>query len=128
MMRELDRPNVGLCLDAPLFKERQSDAYVTEAARACRRPRAADPLSAPGTSSRATTGVEQGPCPSFGGPVNYGTFLAELQRAGYDGYLVSEYCLPCVKDHRMGGIEDIDAAMVQSLRYMKSLRPVPQPV
>ena len=35
MMRELDRPNVGLCLDAPLFKERQSDAYVTEAARVC---------------------------------------------------------------------------------------------
>ena len=35
MLRELDRPNVGLCLDAPLFKERQSDEYVVEAVRAC---------------------------------------------------------------------------------------------
>jgi len=34
MMREIDRPNVGLCLDVPLFKERQSDAYVREAVQA----------------------------------------------------------------------------------------------
>ena len=37
MMREVDRPNVGLCLDAPLFHERQSDDYIREAsARAAR--------------------------------------------------------------------------------------------
>ena len=30
MVREIDRPNLRLCLDAPLFYERQSDAYVRE--------------------------------------------------------------------------------------------------
>ena len=35
MMREVDRPNMGLCLDAPLFKDRQTDAYLREAVRAC---------------------------------------------------------------------------------------------
>jgi sugar phosphate isomerase/epimerase len=36
MVREIDRPNLRLCLDAPLFYERQSDAYVREAVRECR--------------------------------------------------------------------------------------------
>ena len=35
-------------------------------------------------------------------------FLAELQQVGYEGYVVSEYCLPCVKDHRIAGVEEID--------------------
>ena len=47
--------------------------------------------------------------------MNYRVFLEELQQAGYDGYLVAEYCLPCVRDHRIAGIEAIDEAMVQSL-------------
>lgn len=34
MMRAVDRPNTGLCLDVPLFQE-QSDDYVREAVRAC---------------------------------------------------------------------------------------------
>jgi sugar phosphate isomerase/epimerase len=127
MLRELDRPNVGLCLDAPLFKERQSDAYVTEAARVCG---AHVLLTHYGAWNfvDGETGVEQGPCPSFGGPVNYAPYLAELQRAGYDGYLVSEYCLPCVKDHRLGGIDDIDRANAMALAYMKRLVMTPQAV
>ena len=55
-------------------------------------------------------------------------FLEELQRTGYDGYLVSEYCLPCIRDHRIAGIAEIDAANVQALTYMKRLVPVPQGV
>jgi sugar phosphate isomerase/epimerase len=35
MLREVDRANVGLCLDAPLFHERQSDADMREAVLAC---------------------------------------------------------------------------------------------
>ena len=72
--------------------------------------------------------VAQGPCPSFGGPVNYAKYLEELQRAGYDGYLVSEYCLPCIEDHRIAGIEAIDRATAMALSYMKRLVPTPQPV
>jgi sugar phosphate isomerase/epimerase len=127
MLRELDRPNVGLCLDAPLFKERQSDAYVTEAARVCG-PRVLLTHYGAWNFVDGAGGVEQGPCPSFGGPVNYGPYLAELQRAGYDGYLVSEYCLPCVKDHRLGGIDDIDRANAMALAYMKELVLAPQAV
>ena len=120
MLRELDRPNVGLCLDAPLFKERQSDAYVTEAARVCG-PHVLLTHYGAWNFVDGEKGVEQGPCPSFGGPVNYAPFLAELQRAGYEGYIVSEYCLPCIKDHRLGGIDDIDRATAMALAYMKRM-------
>ena len=37
MLQEIDRPNVKLCLDVPLFYERQSDEYVSKAVEACRR-------------------------------------------------------------------------------------------
>ena len=120
MLRELDRPNVGLCLDAPLFKERQSDAYVTRGGPRVRRARPADPLwrlelrRAPeGSRSRVRPVVRRA------GQLR--AFPRELQRVGYDGYLVSEYCLPCVKDHRMAGIDDIDRASRISLAYMKNL-------
>ena len=65
--------------------------------------------------------VVQGPASSFGGQINYKQFLLELQQAGYDGFIVSEYCLPCITDHRIAGIDGIDRAMAQSLAYMKSL-------
>ena len=58
--------------------------------------------------------VVQQPAPSVGGPINYQVFLEELQRDGYDGYLVSEYCLPCIRDHRIAGIAEIDQANVQA--------------
>lgn len=127
MLRELDRPNVGLCLDAPLFKERQSDAYVVEAVRACGADVLLTHYGAWNFVEPATGEVVQGPCPSFGGPVNYGTYLAELQRVGFDGYVVSEYCLPCIKDHRLAGIDEIDRATAMALAYMKRLVMTPQP-
>jgi sugar phosphate isomerase/epimerase len=128
MMREVDRTNVGLCLDAPLFHERQSDEYIREAVRACRGHVLLTHFGAWNFAERADGTIEQRPAPSVGGPINYREFLVELEQAGFDGYLVGEYCLPCVRDHRIAGIEAIDEAMVQSLSYMKSLRPVPQPV
>jgi sugar phosphate isomerase/epimerase len=127
MMRELDRPNVGLCLDAPLFKERQSDAYVTEAARVSGEHVLLTHYGA-WNFVDGGNGVEQGPCPSFGAPVNYAPYLAGLQKAGYEGYLISEYCLPCVKDHRLCGIEEIDRANAMALAYMKDLVRAPQAV
>lgn len=127
MLRELDRPNVGLCLDAPLFKERQSDEYMVEAVRACGRHVRLTHYGAWNFVEREGGTVAQGPCPSFGGPVNYAKYLEELQRAGYDGYLVSEYCLPCIEDHRIAGIEAIDRATAMALSYMKRLVPTPQP-
>jgi len=125
MMREVDRPNVGLCLDAPLFHERQSDEYIREAVRACG-PHVLLTHFGAWNFAEAGGSVVQQPAPSVGGPINYRVFLEELQRAGYAGYLVSEYCLPCVRDHQIAGIADIDQANLQALTYMKRLVPAPQ--
>jgi sugar phosphate isomerase/epimerase len=127
MIREVDRSNVGLCLDAPLFHERQSDDYIREAVRACRGQVLLTHFGAWNFAEAADGSVVQHPAPSVGGPINYREFLGELERAGYDGYLVAEYCLPIVRNHRIAGIEDVDAAIVQSLTYMKSVMPVTQP-
>ncbi|HEU5147136.1 MAG TPA: sugar phosphate isomerase/epimerase family protein, partial [Chryseosolibacter sp.] len=35
MTKEIDRKNVKICLDVPLFYDRQSDEYVRESVRAC---------------------------------------------------------------------------------------------
>ena len=121
MMREVDRPNIGLCLDAPLFQERQSDDYIREAVRACGEHVLLTHYGAWNFSESPDGGAVQDPAPSFGGLINYKRFLAELQHVGYEGYVVSEYCLPCVKDHRIAGIEEIDRASRISLAYMKNL-------
>lgn len=121
MMREIDRPNVGLCLDVPLFKERQSDEYLHEAVRACGKHILLTHYGAWNFRQSEDGEAIQEHGPSFDGVINYERYLAELQRAGYEGYLVSEYCLPCVKDHRIAGIEEIDRANALALRYMKRL-------
>jgi sugar phosphate isomerase/epimerase len=127
MMLEVDRPNVGLCLDVPLFKERQSDDYVVEAVRACADRILLTHYGAWNFERSAEGEVAQEPAPSVGGEINYGRFLNELARVGYDGYLVSEYCLPCVKDYRIAGIDEIDRATSMALDYMKKLVTQAQP-
>jgi sugar phosphate isomerase/epimerase len=126
MLRDVDRANVGLCLDAPLFHERQSDAYIREAVRACGPHILLTHFGAWNFSETASGQIVQESAPSVGGPINYKEFLKELQQAGYHGYLVSEYCLPCVKDHRIAGIDEIDLANRRALAYMKSLVMTPQ--
>jgi sugar phosphate isomerase/epimerase len=126
MMREIERPNVALCLDVPLFKERQSDAYVAEAVRACGRHVVLTHYGAWNFAEAPDGRAVQQAAPSVGGEINYRRYLAELQAAGYDGYLVSEYCLPCVRNHRIAGIDDIDRANRLALAYMKSLVPAAQ--
>lgn len=121
MMREVDRQNVGLCLDVPLFKERQSDEYVAEAVRACAGHVLLSHYGAWNFERSETGEVTQEPAPAVGGEINYKRFLTELQQSGYDGYLVSEYCLPCVKDHRIASIGEIDRATAMALEYMKKL-------
>jgi len=121
MMREVDRPNVGLCLDVPLFKERQADEYVREAVRACGGHVLLTHYGAWNFTHAPGGRVIQEPAPSVGGEINYRRFLAELDAAGYDGYLVSEYCLPCVRNHRIAGIDEIDRATAMALAYMKGL-------
>jgi sugar phosphate isomerase/epimerase len=126
MMRDVDRPNVQLCLDAPLFHERQTDDYVREAVRACAGHIVLTHYGAWNFAETSSGEVIQQAAPSVGGPINYAVFLAELQQAGYDGYLVGEYCLPCVRNHRIAGIDEIDLANRRALGYLKRLVMAPQ--
>ena len=121
MMQEIDRKNVKLCLDAPLFYDRQRDEYVREAVKQCGKYIVLTHYGAWNFTENKNGEVVQEPAPSFGGQVNYEAFIAELQRTGYAGYLVSEYCLPVVKHHQIAGIEEIDRANRLTLRYMKDL-------
>ncbi|WP_128546386.1 sugar phosphate isomerase/epimerase family protein [Larkinella soli] len=121
MTQEIDRKNVKLCLDVPLFQERQSDEYVREAVRKCGPLNVLSHFGAWNFSENEDGEVVQDPAPSFGGKTNYRTFIEELQKADYAGYLVSECCLPVLKNHRIGGIGEVDYLTRISLKYMKDL-------
>jgi sugar phosphate isomerase/epimerase len=121
MMREVDRKNVKLCIDAPLFYERQSDEYIHEAIENCRSYLVHTHYGAWNFTQRHHGEIVQEPAPSSGIPINYAAFLEALYQIGYQGYLTSEYCLPVVRNHRNGGIEEIDQAIRISLQYMKQL-------
>ncbi|MPZ19875.1 MAG: TIM barrel protein [Luteitalea sp.] len=121
MVHEIERTNVKLCLDAPLFQERQSDDYIKEATEKCGDRIVLSHYGAWNVGLSPDGTPVQQLSPSFGGLINYPAYLRELERAGYDGFLVSEYCLPCIKNHQLAGIEDIDSANETALAYMKGL-------
>ncbi len=121
MMQEIDRKNVKLCLDLPLFYDRQSDDYIREAVQKCRKHIVYTHYGAWNFSQKSNGEIVQDPSPSTGELINYRAFIEELQQIGYNGYLTSEYCLPAVSNHKIAGIEEIDNATRYSLRYMKQL-------
>ena len=121
MMQEVDRKNVKLCLDVPLFYDRQSDEYVRESIQKCRKHIVYTHYGAWNFSETDEGEIVQDPSPSTGELINYQAFIEELQQAGYNGYLTSEYCLPVVKEHKIAGIEEIDHATKISLQYIKRL-------
>jgi sugar phosphate isomerase/epimerase len=120
MVQEIDRPNVKLCLDAPLFYERQDTQFVQDAVRHCREYVAYSHYGA-WNFNEVDGAVVQGPAPSFGGAINYEAFVGALAEIGYDGYLCSEYCVAVVNRHRIGGVEEVDRGTRLALRYMKEV-------
>ena len=121
MMREIDRSNVRLCIDVPLFDDRQDDAYVRQAVEACGENILLTHFGAWNFSASEAGEPVQDIAPNIACRINYEAFVSALEEVGYDGYFVSEYCLPCIRDHRIGGIEEIDRANRLSLQYMKDL-------
>jgi sugar phosphate isomerase/epimerase len=119
MLQEIDRPNVRLCLDVPLFYDRQSDAYVKEAVRKCGPHIAYTHFGAWNFSETDKGEVVQDVAPSSGVLINYDAFVGGLHQIGYDGFLVSEYCLPALERHKLAGVEHVDRATRHSLDYMK---------
>lgn len=121
MVQEIDRRNVQICLDAPLFYERQDDAYVREAVRECREHLIYTHYGAWNFTEGSNGEPVQGPAPSFGGPINYEAFVAGLHEIGYTGYLSSEYCVAVVKNHQIAGVDIVDHANALALQYMKDI-------
>jgi sugar phosphate isomerase/epimerase len=121
MMGEIGRSNVQLCMDAPLFYERQSDEYMREAVANCRGHIVHTHYGAWNFSQKKNGEIFQEPSPSSGNLINYAAFIEALYQSGFSGYLTSEYCLPVVKDHQLSGMAEVDHATRISLQYMKQL-------
>lgn len=121
MMQEVDRSNLKLCIDVPLFYERQSDEYVHEAVQKCGDHLVHTHYGAWNFSENENGKIIQEPSPSSGNLINYQAFIEALHSIGYKGYLTSEYCLPVYKNHQLGGIGEVDHATRIALQYMKQL-------
>jgi sugar phosphate isomerase/epimerase len=121
MLNELDRKNIELCLDVPLFFDRQKTDYVKEAIEKCKDHIAYTHYGAWNFRENADGEIEQEPAPTHGGKINYEVFIEGLQSIGYSGYLVSEYCLPMIRNHKIEGVEEVDRATKLAMSYMKGL-------
>ena len=121
MTKEVDRNNVKICLDVPMFDVRQEDDYVREAVEKCSEYIRYSHYGAWNFRESEDGEVILDPAPRHGGKINYEAFIQALHEFGYDGYLTSEYCLPILRDHKLCGIEEVDEATRRGLRYMKQL-------
>ncbi|HEX6892717.1 MAG TPA: sugar phosphate isomerase/epimerase family protein [Chryseolinea sp.] len=121
MLQEIDRKNLKLCMDVPLFSDRQKTEYVREAVDKCAEYIQYTHYGAWNFTEDANGEIIQEPAPYHGGKINYEAFLEGLYQHGYDGYLVSEYCLPMIRNHQIMGVEEIDKATERDMRYVKQL-------
>jgi sugar phosphate isomerase/epimerase len=121
MLQEIDRKNLKLCMDVPLFSDRQKTEYVREAVDKCAEYIQYTHYGAWNFTEDANGEIVQEPAPYHGGKINYEAFLEGLYHHGYDGYLVSEYCLPMIRNHQIMGVEEIDKATDRAMRYIKQL-------
>ncbi len=121
MTKEVDRSNLKICLDVPMFFDRQATDYVREAVEKCSEYIRYTHYGAWNFSESEDGDVILDPAPGHGGKINYETFIEALHQHGYDGWLTSEYCLPVLHDHKLCGIESIDEATRRGVRYMKQL-------
>ncbi|MGC4036124.1 MAG: sugar phosphate isomerase/epimerase family protein [Chitinophagaceae bacterium] len=121
MRNEVGNDNLKLCLDVPMFFDRQKTEYVRESVEKCSDLIRYTHYGAWNFSETEDGEIVLDPAPGHGGQINYETFFEALYQHGYDGYLTSEYCLPVLKDHKVTGVEAIDAATKRGLKYMKQL-------
>lgn len=121
MTKEVDRPNVKICLDVPMFGDRQESDYVREAVNKCGEYIQYSHYGAWNFSESPDGEIILEAAPHHGGKINYEAFVEALHQHGYEGYLASEYCLPILRNHKLCGIEEVDEATRRGLRYMKQL-------
>ena len=75
MMQEIERKNVKLCIDVPLFSDRQKSDYVREAVRNCGKDLLYTHYGAWNFTETENGEVAQEPAPHHGGKINYETFI-----------------------------------------------------
>lgn len=121
MMNEVDRKNVKLCLDVPLFYERQSSEYIKESVEKCGHDIIHSHYGAWDFTFDDSGNIERDISAAFGGYINYEDYVRELINIGYDGYMVSEYCNPPVVDHEIHGVAEVDRATKAGLKYIKEI-------
>lgn len=121
MRNEVGNENIKLCLDVPMFFNRQETDYVQESVEKCGDLIRYTHYGAWNFSETEDGEIVLDPAPGHGGQINYEAFYEALYQHGYDGYLTSEYCLPVLRNHKLCGIEEIDAATKRGLKYMKQL-------
>jgi sugar phosphate isomerase/epimerase len=128
MMQEIDRENVKLCLDVPLYADRQTDEYVRQSVEQCGEHVVLSHFGAWNFMQTPDGEIVQGPSPSFDGPINYKTFFKALEQKGFNGHLVAEYCLPVIRNHQLKGIEEVDKSIRIALKYIKDQLRISKPV
>lgn len=121
MRNEVGKESLKLCLDVPMFFDRQRTEYVRESVEKCHELIRYTHYGAWNFSENEDGEVILDPAPGHGGKINYEAFFEALYQHGYDGYLTSEYCLPVLQNHKVCGVEAIDEATKRGLRYMKQL-------
>jgi sugar phosphate isomerase/epimerase len=119
MVKEINMDNFKLCLDVPLFIERQSDEYIREAVDVCGDLIGGISHYGSWNFRRNEKGeVEQDDSRLH---INYPAYIRELKRVNFNGYLVQEQCSPVVKDHEYQGVEEVDRQAKLAIEYMKKL-------
>jgi len=121
MVNEVGMDNVKLCLDVPLFFDRQSDEYIKEAVEKCGDLITLSHYGAWNFEEKAGGEVFQEPFVLTGKPINYEAYVRELKKINYDGYLAQELCAPVIKNHKYQGIEEADRKNRLAIKYMKKL-------
>jgi len=121
MQQEIDRPNVKLCLDVPLYYTRQDNEYVQRSVTECAENIILTHYGTWNIVEKPDGEIIQVPAHNFGEIINYEAFFAALHKVDYNGYLVSESCTPIVTNHQIGGIEEVDKAVITALKYMKGI-------
>jgi sugar phosphate isomerase/epimerase len=112
MVREVDSPNLKVCLDAPLLKQKD-EAAVRNAALE---------VGSLQTLSHFGGEYEEAPDGAVHGSPFYGPFVRAMAEIGYMGYIGYELCHPLpVINGQTVGIEFVDKNARLAARFMRGL-------
>jgi sugar phosphate isomerase/epimerase len=107
MTKEVDRPNLKICLDVPMFFDRQRTDYVQDAVEKCKDYIRYTHYGAWNFSETENGDIVLDPAPNHGGN-QYETFLMRCNRAMMG--ILLRILPPGVAQSQICGIDEIDKA------------------